>query len=531
MKDNYSFDMRQGIGIWGLPKDVFAVTMVQAALFRSFSRAQVCRLNDLSDLTQNIRCVVLVNPSNEMFLHIMKCREMKIVLLGTLDSMWAEFIGAKISSVPQTWAFGDSTLYAGDNCYSHSPWQIDYSSHELTQRIPYKNRYLSRFDFTDEWNNHGYGRIWAHKESPFALAADVDCGSDAVELARVEDGQGKKVTSYAIVRENSDFSVLWINRAVGLIDSLEWSIIETFLSDYRSESLCCFPRLLEIPAGVSGICTMRLDCDQAIASARPLFELYQQEKIPFSLAILTGLSLNADDKALIRDVIDSGGGILSHSVNHLPDWGGNYETAFYEASESKQWLINNCSLQKPYYLVSPFHQNSRYAVKAMVDSGYSGFVGGIIHNDPEYLFARSGVVPYHEEDDFFSLSQQCMLHGDCFHQYGNSIAPYIEAFENQMAGEGIFGYLDHPFSSAYQYGWLDEEERLVAHQALIRQMKSHANIRFCNLGETMEFCRKRSQAQVWIDENTELNFHLPNLAVNDNFIIQAVWKNQKYSLR
>lgn len=523
---------RMCIAVLARTEEEYAETIVYAALLRSFSKAQVCRLTNECDLPSALCSIFLINPSNEMYLQFMKIkrRGIKIVLLGALDSMWADFMGTKVSPVSSSWNQGELVVQEPSGHFGHSAWQIKYEAHELTGAIPYDTRYLARFDFTDEWNNHGYGRIGAFASDPFALANAVVCGPSSKELGWVADEQGAKVSSYSILCDSTDFSALWINRAVGPVDSLEWSLVETFLSEYRSDNLFCFPRLLEIPVGVAGICTMRLDCDQAVASARPLFEMYQQEKIPFSLAILTGLSMDAADEKLIQDVIRNGGGILSHSVNHLPDWGGNYDVALQEALESKQWLMENYSTCGSAYLVSPFHQNPRYAVKALLDAGYAGFVGGIIHNDPEYLFARSGAVPYHEEDDFFSLSQQCMLHGDCFHQYGNSIYPYLEALRYQMGNEGIFGFLDHPFSSEYQYGWLDEEERLKAHYELIQQMKAYSGVKFCNLNETMEFCRKRSQTTIWINSNGQLCFRLPASVLNTEFTIQADWKKKRYSL-
>ena len=43
-------------------------------------------------------------------------------------------------------------------------------------------------------------------------------------------------------------------------------------------------------------------------------------------------------------------------------------------------------------------------------SGYQGFVGGIIKNDPYVLLARAGKTPY--SDKIITMSNQCMLHGD-----------------------------------------------------------------------------------------------------------------------
>ncbi len=509
-----------------------AEAIAVAAFIRSFSRAQVCRVTDLAAMEPSIKCLVLINPNKLEYekLRLRLDTGLKLILFGTLADCWAKFLGVAIYAFPVEIAVGDTVVEEASGVFSRSLWEIAYRSHDLTCQVPYQQRYLSRYDFTDEWNNHGYGRIEVQGDPLYAIAQGARCKMSDEELGWVENEVGEKIGSYCTIHDSEKGSVLWVNRAVGPVDSLEWTIIEQYLSCYRSAELFCFPYLLEVPAGFTGVCTMRLDCDQAIAAARPLFELYCREEIPFSLAILTGLPMDQVDWDLINDVVAKGGAIVTHSVNHQPDWGGSYEIALKEAAESKKWLENAVPAQgMNRYLVSPFHQNPRYAVQAMVDAGYAGFIGGIIHNDPDYLLARSGVVPHMEGTDFFSLSQQCMMHGDCFHRYGNSIAPYLEAFRYQHLCQSIFGYLDHPFSSEYQYGWLDEAERLAAHQELIREMKSVSGILFCNLNECLDFCNHRVRTKVWIDPEGILQWDSRESG-KLNLVVQARWQDEVYSL-
>ena len=520
------------ISVFAPGKNLQAEDIVLAAFIRSFSRAQVCRVTELVDMEPSTQCLVLINPCSRDYEQVKDRLDtgLKLILFGTLTDCWADFSGVELHSFPADVAVGDTVVEEASGCFSRSLWKIEYQHHELTGQVPYQERYLSRYDFTDEWNNHGYGRIGVQGDPLYAIAQCAQCKVANEELGWVENEIGEKIGSYCTVHDSKKGSVLWVNRAVGPVDSLEWTIIEQYLSCYRSAELFCFPYLLEVPAGFTGVCTMRLDCDQAIAAARPLFELYCREEIPFSLAILTGLPMNQADWDLIHDVVAKGGAIVTHSVNHQPDWGGSYEIALKEASESKKWLENAVPAQNTdRYLVSPFHQNPRYAVQAMVDAGYAGFIGGIIHNDPDYLLARSGVVPYMEETDFFSLSQQCMMHGDCFHRYGNSIAPYLETFRYQHSCQSIFGYLDHPFSSEYQYGWLTESERLAAHQELIREMKSVDGIWFCNLNECLDFCHKRARTQVWIDPEGILQWKGEE-SDKMNLAVQARWRDEIYPL-
>src|SRR5690606_27172436 len=110
------------------------------------------------------------------------------------------------------------------------------------------------------------------------------------------------------------------------------------------------------------------------------------------------------------------------------------------------------------YAVSPFHQSPQYALEALCDVGYSGCIGGIIRNDPEFLLARGGELAGFPVG-FIGHSQQCMLHGDCLLEAGDPLAIYKMAFDQALETRSLFGYLDHPFSERYQYGWVDEESR------------------------------------------------------------------------
>jgi hypothetical protein len=159
---------------------------------------------------------------------------------------------------------------------------------------------------------------------------------------------------------------------------------------------------------------MRLDCDEAVAASRPLWNLYQESGVPLSLAILTGQETGTADEKLLEDVLVGGGSVVSHSMHHYPNWGGSYHVALQEAEGSREWLETHAAAAAPVeYAVSPFHQNPPYAVQALADCGYQGFVGGIIANDPEFLIGRAGRVPF-AQAQIVSHSAQCMLHGDCY---------------------------------------------------------------------------------------------------------------------
>jgi len=97
-----------------------------------------------------------------------------------------------------------------------------------------------------------------------------------------------------------------------------------------------------------------------------------------------------------------------------------------------------------------------------------------------------------------SHSQQCMLHGDCYHRNGNSMEVYKQSFENHLAAGSIFGYCDHPFSREYSYGWTDESERIQAHQELLDFMFARGNLWKCSIGECLDFLAMRGSARVFV---------------------------------
>jgi hypothetical protein len=153
------------------------------------------------------------------------------------------------------------------------------------------------------------------------------------------------------------------------------------------------------------------------------------------------------------------------------------------------------------YAVSPFHQTPPYALRALRDAGYRGCVGGIIRNDPDFLFARGGEVEGFGAD-FVGHSQQHMLHGDCLLESADPIAVSKEAFDLACRTKTLFGFLDHPFSTRYQYGWRDEEQRSAAHRQLIGHVRSVAKSPvFLSEGSALGFLRRKAAARVVRDGN------------------------------
>lgn len=341
---------------------------------------------------------------------------------------------------------------------------------------------LVRFDFTTEWNDLGYGAV--RFGAPWGLSGRITFKAGEKVAGVYERSTGKFICDYVVRLQHDGLDVLWTNREVGLIDGYDWSVVESFLET---------PIIDEVPYGFEGAATMRIDCDEAIASGRQLFELYESFKVPFSVAIKTQQPIEHNDKAVMADLIAAGGSVVGHSHTHAPNWGGGGEATVREVELSRQVLretgVEGIDFD---YMVSPFHQNSVEAVQGLKKAGVKGFVSGIICNDPEFLMARSGQVPL--VDGIISHSQQCMFHGDTVHA-DPTLSVYFRAFRQALETRTFFGFLDHPFSN-YWYGWASEEERLDVHKRFLEIVTTTSGLWRASLVDAMKFLDLRSKARV-----------------------------------
>ncbi|QCB48675.1 polysaccharide deacetylase [Hydrogenophaga sp. PAMC20947] len=363
----------------------------------------------------------------------------------------------------------------------------------MANRVPAQmERPFRRYDYAEEWNNLGYGAITADGTC-WSIAQHATAQSEN-QLAQVHLGEAL-LCSFAALWDRPASSVLWFNRAAGPIDSQEWRIVEDFLSCHRHKELPCEPVLSEVPHGFDSAVTMRLDCDENIESARALWELYRSEAVPFSLALHARVLTDERHHRLPCEVLAEGGAILSHTATHAPNWGGNHEAAFHEGQTSAA-VIESAIGCRVRYAVSPFHQTPAYARLGLADAGYQGCIGGIICNDPDFLTARAGIPPA-SGMGFIGHSQQCMLHGDCMLAEGDPLRSFRQAFDIARTGGAFFGYLDHPFSERYTYGWLNEEQRLQAHKDLIAHIKTAGGrILWANEDDAMDFLFDRAHTAV-----------------------------------
>ena len=511
-------------------RDLYSAEIVATALRRSFTTGQVRRANYAdASAAEGPMAAVLLNPEATAapLLASLLTGGGKALLLGRIPTAIGEMLGIEVLNEPAL----DPALATApvDHARHHndSPAAIHYSAHPLALASPLRRRALCRFDFQNEWNNLGFGRITADGGAWSLATAAVSAGATPIAWIAVDQVPTSRL--YAALHDARGGAALWFNRPVGPVDSGEWRIVEAFFGDYRPDDLICFPYLSEIPAGYSAAVTMRLDCDESVAAARPLHELYADSGTPLSLAIPTGQPLGPEAVALMHEVARSGGSVVSHSVHHHVNWGGCYAEAAREAAESKAALERQGNGFGPVeYAVSPFHQNPIYAVHALADTGYAGFVGGIIANDPEYLLGRAGQVPF-IENSMVSHSAQCMLHGDCFERYGRTVDAYQESFDNHRAARSIFGYLDHPFSSRYQYGWTDEPTRLQAHRDLLAHIGRAADVWRPNLRAMFDFLRRRNAVNLHVENGGQLRWDGAKAASGNGRTphLTACWKGRE----
>jgi hypothetical protein len=469
--------------------------LVLAAFRRSVTRSQARLIAPGFSDVSNARILVAINPDATQAAYIRAWKAKgsgKLILLGSLDSQLMQDLGLKTTSWPETPIEWSRSTPAPSYSFAESPARIVYTAHSHSIVTSKKwERPLERFDFTDEWNNLGYGAI-RHDGSPWALSMPLIATTDSALANIVLDNQ--VIATYAVLHEDQYCSTLWFNRETGPIDSFEWRLIENFIASWRHTELPCQPVLTDIPWGCDAAVTMRLDCDEDIESARALRAAYHAMNVPFSLAVHTKNLQDPAQHKLLQEMATAGESILSHTATHAPNWGGSYEAARHEGMESKR-LIEAITGQPVHYAVSPFHQSPPYALAGLADAGLMGCIGGIIRNDPEFLIARGGTLANLPEG-FIGHSQQHMLHGDCLLENEDPIAISRQAFDRAFETGTLFGYLDHPFSARYQYGWSDEETRINTHCTFIAHMQSKGNVLFLSETDAMDFLLHKSQLDI-----------------------------------
>jgi hypothetical protein len=475
--------------------------LILSAFVRSFTKYQVNfdeNLSLKSNLHGNFFVFSALNGSIYSkldFDFFLNCpNQKKIIIFGVLPEVLRNkySLGANVSDFSI-----DNSLSseATPGQPKHSELSIRYTNLTTELNVPMWNRYFERFDFSKEWNNHGYGPIRVDN-SIWGISEFTKIDNQS-ELGKVFLGKNHLFTYSAIFHHENNL-ILWFNRPAGPIDSFEWRIVENFISSFLHERFPCLPVLNEVPWGHDAAITSRLDCDEDVDSANHLFEIYKRAAIPFSLAVTTINLSNPKNHGIIKSIFQGSGSILSHSDTHPTNWGGNYENALNEIAISSD-KIKSITGAIPKYAVSPFHQTPLYAIEALSDYGYDGCIGGLSSVNPEFLLARGGVI---NNTSFVGHSQQCMLHGDCLGK-SDPLMNYKIAFDYSFSSMSLFGYLDHPFSERYSYGWKTENLRSQVHLDFINYIKKVTyNPIFISEDDALNFIKQKDDVLISWSDNT-----------------------------
>ena len=512
------------IGVVSSYQNHLARDLVLGAVRRSVSRS-MAELVAPADMEQ--RDVLFgISPCDrlgESLLSWLRGTPRKLIMFGDMPTNFIAQFGATAVTWPEPAEFWARSSVAKAYHSAESLAHVCYQAAAKPFGAADWSRALERFDFRDEWNNLGFGAIRVD-QSIWALATKVRVPKEN-ELAQIV-WEGEVIASYAALFQVGDSSVLWVNRPVGSIDSFEWRLVEYFLAHWQKDILPCVPVISEIPLGYDAAITMRLDCDEDIMSARPLWEAYRGMGVPLSLAIHTNNLYDDVHNDFLREFCDAGGALMSHTATHAPNFGGSHEAALAEGLESRDriFAVTGVSVD---YAVSPFHQAPHYALQGLCDAGYKGCIGGIIRNDPEFLMARGGELAGLPQG-FVGHSQQTMLHGDCMLAEGDPLAVFKMAFDRAVETRTLFGYLDHPFSGRYTYGWVDEEARVEAHRKFIAYMRQRSgNPWFIDEVMALNFLSARS-AICLSCSTSGINVSVPNFG---NVVFAVEYKGSLHPLK
>ena len=490
-----------------------ASRIVQSALERSCGHGQVQRVSFAQWMplqSQNTGVLTaIISPPEEWAVAIAQSlgeRGNKTLIFGALPHSLAKALGASVLPLDESVREAVQCPPAVSYAQANSPLSIEYTDLAELGESPLPRRACLRYDFMDDWNNLGYGAVRAD-DTIWSLSQIVQLSKQHLLAALKLQTQAIGAYAGLWVNQSVANALLWFNRPVGPVDSQEWRLVERYLSDFGYPSSACQPVLSEIPYGYEAAVTMRLDCDEDVESARSLWQAYRQLDVPFSLALHARVLSDQRHHILPRDVLAHGGALLSHTATHAPDWGGSYAAA-YEEGRSSAEVIEQSTGYRVRYAVSPFHQTPVYARAGLTDAGYEGCIGGIIRNDYDFLMARSGTPPEGVQG-FIGHSQQCMLHGDCMLEGGDPLLIFKQAFAAAKESRTFFGYLDHPFSERYQYGWQTEGQRVNMHTALVEYIRAQGSVLFTHENDAMDFLHDRAAILVTNDSQC-FNFRLPS---------------------
>jgi hypothetical protein len=495
-------------------KNIDLLEYIVINIFRSFNIIPK-KINFITekDFKNSIIFVFSLNSKQEKLIErISKKNKFKIIYLGAFSGYFLKKFNFKI--IPLQKEFFKKKI--NNSKYDIKKLKVEYKTKYLFTRI--KERFLNRFDFEKEWNNFGYGKISFNKNEIWSVKSFVFCLTKQSNIGKIR--LKDRFITFVSVHNLNLSKILFVNRDAGLFDGFDVSIIEKFITSFDM-SLPNFPRISEVPYEYDGLVTMRLDCDENIRSAKKIFNLYKLKKIPFSLAILTSI-LEEKDKNFIKSIVKSKGSILSHSHEHIENFGGNFKVALKQIKKSIK-ALKTIGIRSS-YIVAPFHHTPNFIPNVLKKAKIKGIVGGIALDDYQNsLSFRTGF--YEKNNKIILNNQQCMLHGDISPTL-KKIEIYKKSFLISYLNQRAFGFLDHPFSKRYSYGWKNEEYRKTIHQKFIRFIKKKGKILFLSQNDFLNFLYYKSNLRI---KEKKDSFSIIGKKFK-NFNYSVLYKNKKFRM-
>ena len=465
--------------------------LIGSSFQRSFGKSQINNLKNIKKKQSGIHIFLesISKNANIDFQELIKLGGNKIILNGKLNDEIQKILNIKILLSDFDY---ENPIPANSLKPSTSSAKINFNQN-LDYLIPFLNaineRPLWRYDFDLEWNNNFYGNI-----SNENIILNLSHNCFLVEGRNVAFIKNSKHQSIPLISEFeiNDNIIFWINRNLSLVDLPEWKIVEEFISNGYFKKYPCIPYLKEYSSSENGLITMRLDCDEDIESARNIFEIYKNYDLPISLAITTNqIKENHFISSLPKEVNDYGGTILNHSHSHPINWGGSKDKIREEIITSNNLIKKSFGI-KTEYAVSPFHHLTWAALEVLNELEFKGIIAGISSSHHEFLIVKGGSI--HEKLGILVHSQQCMIHGDCLTK-ARKIDSYLDGFSLYSKLGFSTGYLDHPISKRYDYGWINSERQIKTHQQIIEYL-INKNIKFIGQKELFKRLAAKEKIQI-----------------------------------
>lgn len=495
--------------------------LIFSAFIRSFGLSQINQIETCTQTKEGIHIFTECNSKNSYtnIKKILSGEKNKIILNGKLNESLKSLL--EINNLYSDFLH-EELIPANSYKPSFSIFKLNYQN-----KCPYLKGFLKcitqrpiwRYDFDLEWNNHCYGNILEKHEM---LDLSHYCSfNEKKYIAYIENKNSEKVPLIAEFHLNNNL-ILWINRNLSVIDLPEWKIIEDFISSGYFSDFRCVPFLSEFSKNENGLITMRLDCDEDIESAKEVFEIYKDNNLPISLAITTNQMQNNEiNYELPKNVIDYGGTILNHSHTHPTNWGNTKEEIIKEIKTSQKIIEKSFGIKNE-FAVSPFHHLTWDALEILEEMKFKGVVAGISSSHHEFLTARGGLID--KEFNILFHSQQCMLHGDCLSPQ-RKIDDYLYAFSLYSKLGFSIGFLDHPISQRYDYGWGSKDRQVNSHKKIIEFLLKE-KIKFVSQEEM--FNRLKSKDMLEIENSFKGNKYFIEITNKSKYLLSVTLNNRKY---